>query len=211
MDNPQEQNSQPELVQTGLAEVAQTPPNPQPSPGQATGHPEGVKSRFVFEITNDDTPVEEKLVEEKPVEAVAVPADPDPPVSQSNEPIKITEIFRPRPMLTAQQRNDEIMEQIAKTRAANEPVNRPPQPVAPQMTEQTRREMAAGAAQSARHAAARAAQAPRTPSPAEVQAAGSTTIVYRPKDFVPGPTKEWNVPPHEQTAKTDQQRGVRNL
>ena len=84
-------------------------------------------------------------------------------------------------MLTAQQRNDEIMAELASTRAANEPVNLAPQPVAPRITEQTRREMAAGAAQSARHAAARSAQLPRTPSPAEVQAAGTMTPVYRPQ------------------------------
>ena len=156
MDSPQEQTQPEALVQTGLADLAKIVPMPSPvSEVQAT-IPEQAAQMLVQD-------------------------DPDPPVSQSTEPIRITEIFRPRPMLTAQQRTDEIMAERAQTRAANEPVNRGPQPVAPRITEQTRREMAAGAAQSARHAAARAAQAPQRPSPAEVQAAGSMTTVYRPQ------------------------------
>ena len=172
MDSPQEQNQAPALEPTGLAEMA---------------------------TSLRRAPLSSDPVAEPVAVALVNAVDPDPPVSNSTEPIKITEIFRPRPMLTAQQRNDEIMAELAKTRAANEPVNKGPQPVAPRITEQTLREMAAGKAQSERHAAARAAQAPRLPSAAEVQAAGTTTPVYRPQ-HVPG-----------MNSKSDVQRGVRNL
>lgn len=134
-----------------------------------------------------------------PVVEAKPPVDPDPPVSQSTEPIKITEIFAPRPMLTAQQRNDEIMEEIARNRAANAPVNIVKQPVAPQITEQTKREMEAGARAVAKAKAIQDNRPPRVISQKEALANGQVSQVFRP-NTVPG-----------MNSKTDEQRGVRNL
>lgn len=169
-----ETNPLPAPEPTGLAEMAA---KPQPSAPVAAPAP--------------------RAAEAAPAPAPA--ADPDPPVSASSEPIKITEIFAPRPMLTAQQRNDEIMEEIERTRAANMPVNRPTQPVAPAITDQTKREMAAGARQVAKAKAEVDARPPRVISQKEALANGQVSQVFRP-NAVPS-----------MNSKTDEQRGVRNL
>jgi hypothetical protein len=140
-------------------------------------------------------------------EADVAVADEAPPVSASNDPISIVEpettvvakefvaSDKPiEPVLTdrefqalyaAAEQEDMKRDFALKIMKANEPVPEPVQmagPVPARVMEQTKAEMAAGAAQVAKHAAAEAGRPPRPKDPYNE---GRNEAVFRPSDYVP--------------------------
>ena len=77
----------------------------------------------------------------------------------------------------------------AQMREANKSEIKPPvkQPVASAILEQTKREMEAGKAMNAHHEALKANRPAPKLSAAEIAAAGTSTSVFRPNDYVPDP------------------------
>jgi hypothetical protein len=89
--------------------------------------------------------------------------------------------------------NRELFDRILAAR--NQPPAPPPrpQPVAPAISEQTKREMAAGREISARHAAQQSNVVRRPPNAREIAAQGSTTPVFTPGDVGPSDSRPFGV------------------
>lgn len=123
----------------------------------------------------------------KPVEEVNQVAATMTPEVQARVQAAMRALDPAHPTETVQQYNERVKKEFtdqvleARHRAATPPP--PPQPVAPFIMEQTKREMAAGAKQSAYWEAQKVANPRQNPSNKEVAAQGSTTPVFQPASY----------------------------
>jgi hypothetical protein len=153
-------------------------------------------------------PSETPQVQEKvaPVEAVAEQttaepeADPNALITIVEPPAPVVEVG-PVPAAPVENARDRAEREYhekaqarirhfeAQMREANKSEIKPPvkQPVASAILEQTKREMEAGKAMNAHHEALKANRPAPKLSAAEIAAAGTSTSVFRPNDYVPDP------------------------
>ena len=156
----------------------------------------------LFQVPIEEAEAPQPSTEASPVpEAVpAVEAVSEPVTAPvTDEPINLIE--PPAPVVeTAAQRADRLHAENNERRKkeftlavleARKPEVKPPvaQPVAPGMVERTAKEMAEGARMNKVHEDAKALRPSQVPSAREKQAAGNTTPVFRPANYVPDPVK----------------------
>ncbi len=171
----------PELFAVPIEETVAPQPSTEANPAPEAAPIEGVAA-------NPATP-----------ETDADPQNPNVTASVTDEPINLIE---PPPLVveTAAQRADRLHAENNERRKreftlavleARKPEVKPPvaQPVAPGMVERTAKEMAEGARMNKVHEDAKALRPSQVPSAREKQAAGNTTPVFRPADYVPDPVK----------------------
>ena len=124
---------------------------------------------------------------ERPVEEVNQVAAAMTPDVQARVQAALRALDPAHPTETVQQYNERVKRDFtekvleARHQAAAPPPA--PQPVAPFIMEQTRREMAAGAKQSAYWEAQKAANPRQQPSSKEIAAQGNTTPVFQPASY----------------------------